>query len=174
MDDQETRRASGGVRSRKLRIAFSAACGMLCLLLIVLWVRSYSSIDHPRARYYLLEVFVSTYRGLVITDVDVNQTSESVHIPNVEWGINSFPMRDKFTYYLMNKQNVYSLLGFRWNSVGSINEIDIPFWFLVLMAGGLGTMPWIRQFQWRFSLRTLLIATTLLAAVLGVIVWLIR
>ena len=26
---------------RKLRIAFSAVCGILCLLLMVLWIRSY-------------------------------------------------------------------------------------------------------------------------------------
>jgi hypothetical protein len=30
------------MKHRKLRIAFSAVCGMLCLLLIFLWVRSYS------------------------------------------------------------------------------------------------------------------------------------
>jgi hypothetical protein len=29
------------MRFRTLRIAFSAACGVVCLLLIVLWVRSY-------------------------------------------------------------------------------------------------------------------------------------
>ena len=30
------------MKYRKLRIAWSIGCGMLCLLLIVLWVRSYS------------------------------------------------------------------------------------------------------------------------------------
>jgi hypothetical protein len=33
------------MKYRKLRIAFSAGCGMLCLLLIALWVRSYSHAD---------------------------------------------------------------------------------------------------------------------------------
>jgi hypothetical protein len=46
MDDQGTNRAGGGVRFRKLRIAFSAVCGIVCLLLIVLWVRSYSRWDY--------------------------------------------------------------------------------------------------------------------------------
>jgi hypothetical protein len=31
--------------------------------------------------------------------------------------------------------------------------------------------PWLRQLGWRFSLRTLLIATTLVAIGLGLIVW---
>src|SRR5688572_586498 len=33
------------MKHRKLRIAFSAVCGVLCLMLIVLWVRSYSWFD---------------------------------------------------------------------------------------------------------------------------------
>jgi hypothetical protein len=33
---------------------------------------------------------------------------------------------------------------------------------------------WLRQIHWQFSLRTLLIATTLVAVVLGLIVWAVR
>ena len=33
------------MKYRKLRIAFSAVCGIICLLLIALWVRSYYTID---------------------------------------------------------------------------------------------------------------------------------
>ena len=39
----------------------------------------------------------------------------------------------------------------------------------VLVASRCRAFPWLR---WRFSLRTLLIATTLVAVVLGLIVWL--
>jgi hypothetical protein len=162
------------MRFRKLRIAWSVGCGVVCLLLIVLWVRSYGSIGSLKTRYYLLEVFVSTYRGLVITDVNFNQTSDSANIPNVEWVIGSFPMTEKFTYYLANKQNVRSFLGFRWNSDQSIYEVSLPFWFLVLLISTLGAIPWIRYFKWRFSLRTLLIATTLVAVALGLAVYAAR
>jgi hypothetical protein len=41
-------------------------------------------------------------------------------------------------------------------------------WILVLIAVGLSAAPWIRR---TFSLRTLLIATTLIAVVLGLVVW---
>ena len=34
-----------GMRYRKLRIAWSVVCGIACVLLIALWVRSYSSLD---------------------------------------------------------------------------------------------------------------------------------
>src|SRR6476659_6488605 len=49
----------GGMRYRKLRIAWSIACSILCLLLIVLWVRSYWLFDgfggHTRTRNLGLE-----------------------------------------------------------------------------------------------------------------------
>ncbi len=43
----ETNPTSGTARRkyRKLRIAFSATCGIICLLLIALWVRSYYRVD---------------------------------------------------------------------------------------------------------------------------------
>jgi hypothetical protein len=154
---------------RKLRIGFSALCGLAAVLLIVLWLRSYSSIGSLKTRYYLLEVFVSTYRGLLISDVNFNQTSHSNNIPNTEWVTDSFPMRETFTYYLADVRRAHSFLGFRWNSDQSIYEVALPFWFLVFLTGSLAVFPWVRQLRCRFSLRTLLIVTTLVAIALGLV-----
>ena len=38
------------MKYRKLRIAWSAVCGIVCLLLIVLWVRSYWWRDYAYIR----------------------------------------------------------------------------------------------------------------------------
>ena len=46
----------------------------------------------------------------------------------------------------------------------------VPHWFFATLAAGLAALPWFQQ-KWKFSLRTLLIATTLVAVVLGLIVW---
>jgi hypothetical protein len=46
-----------------------------------------------------------------------------------------------------------------------------PHWFAILIAGAVAVATWIR---WRFSIRTLLIATTLVAVVLGAVVYAIR
>jgi hypothetical protein len=51
-------------------------------------------------------------------------------------------------------------------------ELWIPYRYLVALFAIFAGVPWIRQFRWRFTLRTLLIATTLVAVVLGLIVWL--
>ena len=49
--------------------------------------------------------------------------------------------------------------------------VGVPLWFPVAIAAGLATVPWALQIPHRFSLRTLLIVTTLVAVVLGMIVW---
>ena len=42
--------ADDRMRFRKLRIAWSVGCGIACVLLIVLWVRSYTVIDSHYCR----------------------------------------------------------------------------------------------------------------------------
>jgi hypothetical protein len=44
--------------------------------------------------------------------------------------------------------------------------IVVPYWFVLVIVSGLAYLPWLR---WRFSLRTLLIAITLVAILLGLI-----
>jgi hypothetical protein len=54
-------------------------------------------------------------------------------------------------------------------SMTDTSDIHVPFWLLIIATIVLGSFPWLPH---RFSLRTLLIATTLVAVVLGLIVWL--
>jgi hypothetical protein len=66
------------------------------------------------------------------------------------------------------------LLGFAiYKQYGLNPTICTPIWFLVMVAVALGPLPWIADAR-RFSLRTLLIATTLVSVLLGVLVWLSR
>ena len=52
------------------------------------------------------------------------------------------------------------------------SELPFGYWFLRI-AALFAAAPWMRCL-WRFSLRTLLIATTLVAVVLGLIVYVSR
>jgi len=54
-----------------------------------------------------------------------------------------------------------NILGFRF---GTNDYSMIPYWFVLLLAAVVGTVPWIRFI---FSLRTMLIAVTAIAALLG-------
>jgi hypothetical protein len=61
-----------------------------------------------------------------------------------------------------------------WGRFGYFNDagavILVPFWFLIGLALALSGAPWLKWSS-RFSIRTLLIAMTLVAIVLGLIVW---
>lgn len=62
------------------------------------------------------------------------------------------------------------VLGFYAKALRKSGTICIPHWFAVLIVGGIAAAPWIRRFR-RFSLRTLLVAMTLVAVVLAIVVW---
>jgi hypothetical protein len=115
------------MRFRKLRIAWSVGCAIACVLLIVLWVRSYYApfVFHlkPTALWFLS---IGGHIGPLVTETNKDGT---MHMT---------------TYH------------------------TAPYLALVFLAATVGAFAWIPQ---RFTLRTLIIATTLVAVVLGLIVW---
>jgi hypothetical protein len=56
--------------------------------------------------------------------------------------------------------------SFNWQFSKGVTDISLPLWLIVPILAAVGATPWIK----RFSLRTLLIAMTLVAVVLGIIV----
>jgi hypothetical protein len=147
------------MRFRKLRIAFSAMCLIACVLLIVLWVRSYwywDNLDNNAARS-IDSHSIDSLSGYLLLDEQI-----SVPVPN--W---------------MERSRSGSLLGtsIEWSTLSADGATArgigtaIPDWLPVLVAAVFAIIPWLR---WRFSLRTLLIATTLVAAVLGLIVYALK
>jgi len=143
------------MRFRKLRIAWSVVCGIACVLLIVLWIRSYSSTDgvvwQPTRSWFISSISL-TGRICVITGSYENPSE-----------IGSVPAT-----------NDPGLLGpDSWDFIRD-PEFDLvlfPHWFPIALFTAFAAAPWL---HWRFSLRTLLIATTLLALGLGLIAWSIR
>jgi hypothetical protein len=130
---------------RKLRIAFSAVCGVLCLLLIALWVRSYYRLDTAKA---WSNNTVSSLRGRLYPNAKFSFTLDSGSVGVVEF----FPGT--------SIQLGQSSSGLTSQASGT------PIWSLLLLSTTVATLPW---FRWRFSLRTLLIATTLVAILLALI-----
>jgi hypothetical protein len=167
---------SPGFKYRGLRIAFSAVCGILCLLLIVLWVRSYQWQD-----YYCGWVSKSrtvdslSYRGWISFHSIWFETKlwDAVHLPGWE-STSHFIQPDPVLGLpaLAPSQRWAWAFHRRPNRTEAI--LTMPCWFPVLLAATFTAAPWIHQLRWRFSLRTLLIATTLVAALLGTVVWAVR
>ena len=128
------------MKYRKLRIAFSAVCGVLCLLLIALWVRSYVVYDRVVVHYPGgLEWFISySNKGVYI----VSTYGLLAPHANVQW---------------------WSFERNRWGTA-----VCLPYSLTMLVMCAVSIAPWI---HYRFSLRTLLIAATLVAILLGLIVY---
>jgi hypothetical protein len=155
---------------RYLRIAFSATCLIACVLLIVLWVRSYSSEDYL---YWNIvghrTVLVGSTHGRLVAYTAL------------------FESKPGARFRLLDKVGI--ALATRWTEVERLLSCDsyspilaanyralvVSHWIMVLVTGTLAAMLGLRRpYRLRFSLRTLLIAMTLVAVVLGLAVWAAR
>jgi len=137
---------------RYLRIAFSAACLIACVLLCALWVRSYWECD----RFGRGSVDFASARGVAqfckwSSPSYVGMRSRS------HWKWDGFLIDDSFA----------GLPALRWHSDPDITYVNLPHWLLVLFAFAISATPWMPR---QYSLRTLLITTTLVAMVLGLVV----
>jgi hypothetical protein len=154
----------GGMKYRKLRIAWSVAWGIAALLLIALWVTSYSrgfAYDGPLGQKHCL-VLYSKYGQFAIW------------IP-----INGGPGPVK-PLFIMAPDDTYKITSMMGQAlepqtfgIPDADTVVCAYWIPTLLASVIGVAPWVRWPN-RFSLRTLLIATTLVAVVLGLIVYRLR
>jgi hypothetical protein len=150
------------MKFRNLRIVWSVVCGLVSVLLVVLWVRSIWWVEG-------LIVPLTANQSLVIGSV-VGTFALGMDSPSDEF----FHQRRADEWEKSTQYASRGIPSFIWG--GYFDEHDgivifIPDWFLVIFAAASGLIPWRSLFKWRFTLRTLLIATTLLAVVLGLAVW---
>jgi hypothetical protein len=165
---------------RSLRMAFSAVCGIICMLLIALWVRSYRVDDvlygpfgEPIYRSTGAKSFlVESTSGHIIFCTGPFSTHHRnswpwglksnwgvIHESHVDVVIGQFiklpPVSGHSDFYLASK------LGFR--------VAIFPHWVLVVLSAALA-IALFGRWPARFSLRTLFTVTTLIAIVLGLVV----
>src|SRR5689334_15680121 len=131
------------MKYRKLRIAWSVVWGVVAMLLVVLWVRSYwwydwadNKVCSMNGKLWIREQFILTGRT-------------SLHPLR-----NPGPARFGVSSLSAQKYNL--------NSIGA--GFALPYWLLLVLFSLFATLSWLRL---RFSLRTVLIVTTLVAVGLG-------
>jgi hypothetical protein len=158
------------IKYRKLRVAWSVACGVLCLLLIVLWVRSYQWADtfsFPITSKHLLGVG-SAQGGMTAI--------KSEYVPGYyksRWEFEHFPIADPSTAKLFrphNRPGFYGVFDLGFIVSAPFFVICVPYWCLIGGAIAIGYAPWTQRFG-SFSLRTLLIGMTVVAILLALILW---
>ena len=158
------------MRFRKLRIAWSVGWGAVCVLLIVLWVRSYWKLDGISGNRGVHYVYFDTLQGDFHFARIVSSSTKPIpwrafHNPIVDTDLQS---RDD------SQKGIHHVLGIGWKVLGNGWQVTVALWLPALISGVFAVAPWIRHLKRRFSLRTLLITTTLVAVVLGLIVWVSR
>jgi hypothetical protein len=147
------------MRFRKLRILWTVTCGIACVLLIALWARSYS------AGTILPKQFTSTQA--------VKLVSQRGFLGGVVFDPRDAPRR--YDIYGLGDYDLASFAEPSWDirihpKPDIYAQAMIPWWLVVLIVAVPSFVaPWI---CWRFTLRTLLVTTTLVAVVLGLVVWL--
>jgi hypothetical protein len=141
------------LQHRGLRIALSLLCGLLCLLLAALWIRSYTKCDivYRLDNNSNLTTFGSNngYAYFIHAIAPYSGAKPAAH----GWRIGGD-----------NATNVLAILS--WESTPRMSIVTLPYRYLLPIVAAFMLLPWIR---WRYRLRTLLIATTLIAVVLGLV-----
>jgi hypothetical protein len=135
-----------------LRIAVTALSLAACVLLVALWVRSFKTCDLLIKRHadgWMQTTFCSSHGTLEF----VQSRDDVAGRPGWHYiGIDGCgPPPQVFVFEFVSAWKL----------------IRIPDWLSLMLCAASAIAPWLR---WRFSLRTLLIATALVAVGLGVIV----
>jgi hypothetical protein len=168
---QRTNRTARAITFRKLRIAWSVAWGILAVLLCVLWVRSYWWVE---TAYWDItttrRISISSMPGALWFDT-------SIHGPFPT--LPGWPIKKdcEDTDRWLKVSHIFPVPSRMWGEFllrrsDTLAVMIMPLWFAIIGVIGIAAAPWL-PFK-RFSLCTLLIATTLVAVVLGLIVWLSR
>jgi hypothetical protein len=143
------------MKYRNLRITWSVGWGLLCVLLIVPWVRSFQK----------CEIVFHVGRSKVLSTL--GSSGGTVYFARGTI-LPAAPVGKAILGFRYGADKVHTASNqFEWKTLFGKVFIRFPYWLPVGFSLTLAALPWVR---WRVSLRTLLIATTLLAVILGLVI----
>jgi hypothetical protein len=180
----------GASIGRKVLRAVSVLSLATAAALVALWYRSYDHADRVHGRFWERNSFLIASKQGRVTAVAFRWHGA----PNWwQWGVHSFAVDDEMSFPVGTVRQYESGLGFGTISnptymvmrstfetpegatilisgaaVATLrgSGIIVPYWFLVLVAGLLAIVVTLER-PWRYTTRSLLIAFTLVAIVLG-------
>jgi hypothetical protein len=141
---------------RILRIAFSAACGIACVLSIALWVRSFSYWDDAVLRIGSKAIHPISAEARIIIWIQPTTVKWRFQLDTDPLSIHQSAQK--------GARHPWLGIGF-WPSGPTIWVAQCV---LVMVTGALAVIPWLPT---RFSLRGLMISTAVVALVVGTIIW---
>jgi len=140
--------------------------------LCVMWVRSYSHWDSPFGPLPgNRQIQINSLQGYLFVNVAENfghwtwRTFGAGRLTDNGAGSDSM-------FWNFNLQN--GVMAFGIVEANGKHFAVVAYWCLAMFSSAIACMPWLPWLPRRFSLRTLLIAMTLVAVVLGVVMWAVR
>lgn len=154
------------MRFKKTRVVISSLFGILCLLMIALWARSYTSgialfVQISKTRVMLVG---SELGGVYFSTAD-NSSGDRFYEVRTSAVDEQTQNRWKSLPW---SARVFQFKVFRGLAVTSILLPHSLFVTATLLAS---IAPWLSYLHWRFSVKTVLIVTTLIALLLGWIMY---
>lgn len=150
-------------RYQQTRNAASVFFGVLTVALCVLWARSYWWIDD--FTLYIAKSLPNVSIGTILGKMGI-----AIAPFQISTGYASTPIDDDIREYFPK----YTTLGFGYlTDTRGLRAIYLPIWLPVAMTASMAL--WLVRSPFRlqqFSLRTMLIVTTLVTVALGIEVWL--
>ena len=150
------------MRYRQQRFAWSILWAIPCLLLIALSVRSYYVCDYVFRRGKPIVVTAASNPTVVKTTVASN--AGMAHV--IDTLVPAGPPSHGWKYGSRDAADSHTILQWMMgpNAGGGTTH---SIWFMAFVCAVISALSWL---PWRFSLRTLLIAMTLVAVGLGIVV----
>jgi hypothetical protein len=144
---------------RILRVAFSAVCGIACVLFLVLWLRSYTRRDEiavPVNAAGLIQI--QSHPGKLVPSLLLNAGSDTLLQDDELWLIRSQPLENR------PRPGLNTIVpGIEGVSRPDFYQAVLPYWFLILVSLAIGVFFWL---PWRVSLSVIV----LIGLALGLII----
>ena len=158
------------MKNHKLRIAWSVTWAIVAVLLVGVWVRSYWWADSVAVTISanVSPLQIGSVQGTV--GIVIACSPEVASRLTSRWNHFQSPTDEMRVELAKFGQSLPSPIYGGLRKIQSIVVFFVPDWLVLILVTVLGILPWL-QWHRRFSLRTLLIATTLIAVVLGIVVW---
>jgi hypothetical protein len=158
---------------RRLLIIASIGCLAACLASLAMWVRSYYRSDLALGHFAGQRGFqIVSKTGRIVVYLGSNGTSTYSIDVVYPWAIESYRVEKPDLLGIQDIPDQWlSRVGFSafTNRIGQF--VIFPYWFVAFVTGSLA-MLFRTGRSWQFKLRSLFLATTCFAILLGLINWL--
>ena len=164
-----------------IRIAWTVLCGAFVLLTLLAWSRSYFREDNFTLKPKWGVVKIQSAHGVVWYDHWQPSRTSKMSITALEGYIREVHAHDsdefhtaipiawpQTWFWLKNPRGWFPKFQREANGPNQF-LLTVPYWLPLLVCSALGGIPWIRWSR-RFSLRTLLVITTIAAIALTALV----